>query len=116
MPPREWRVRVNDIIAAAERAFGYVNGLTLEQFAADPRSVDATSYAMVVIGAAAKAVPDTVTRAAPEIPWADIRSMRNRVAHEYFGVDVKVLWQTVREDLPPLLVSLRALAARSDLP
>ena len=40
--------------------------------------------------------------------------MRNRVAHEYFGVDVKVLWQTVREDPPPLLATLRALAARSD--
>jgi uncharacterized protein with HEPN domain len=38
--------------------------------------------------------------AAPEIPWADIRGMRNRVAHEYFGIDVNVLWQTVREDLP----------------
>jgi uncharacterized protein with HEPN domain len=40
--------------------------------------------------------------------------MRNKVAHEYFGVDVRVLWQTVREDLPPLLETLRALAARSD--
>ncbi len=40
--------------------------------------------------------------------------MRNRVAHEYFGVDVKVLWQTVCEDLPRLLTTLRTLAARSD--
>jgi uncharacterized protein len=54
--------------------------------------------------------------AAPEIPWADIRGMRNRVAHEYFGIDVNVLWQTVREDLPPLLASLRSLAAKPDVP
>ncbi len=115
MPPREWRVRVKDIFEAAERALGYVQGLTFEEFAADPRTVDAVSYAIVVIGEAVKAVPETVTVAMPEIPWADIRGMRNKVAHEYFGVDVGVLWQTVREDLPPLVVSLRALAARSDL-
>jgi len=114
VPPREWRVRLGDMIAAGERALGYVNGLTLEQFAADPRTVDAVSYAIVVIGEAAKAVQDAAARDAPEVPWADIRGMRNKVAHEYFGVDVKVLWQTVREDLPPLLTTLRALALRSD--
>lgn len=115
MPPREWRVRVNDIVEAAERALGYVQGLTFDQFASDPRTVDAVSYAIVVIGEAAKAIPETVTRAAPEIPWADVRGMRNRIAHEYFGVDVKVLWQTVRDDLPPLLATLRTLAAGADL-
>jgi uncharacterized protein with HEPN domain len=106
---------VNDIIEAAERALRYVQGLTFDQFAADARTVDAVSYAIVVIGEAAKAVPEAVTRAAPEIPWADVRGMRNRVAHEYFGVDVKVLWQTVHDDLPPLIETLRVLAARSDL-
>ncbi len=115
MPPREWRVRLRDIVEASERALSYVQGLTFEQFAADPRTVDAVSYAIVVIGEAVKAIPDDVTRAAPEIPWADIRGMRNKVAHEYFGVDVKVLWQTIREDLPPLLAMLRILTTRSDL-
>lgn len=114
MPPREWRVRLGDMIAAAERALGYVQGLTFEQFAADPRTVDAVSYAIVVIGEAATALKDVGPKLAPEIPWSDIRGMRNQVAHEYFGVDAKVLWQTVREDLPPLLATLRALAARSD--
>ncbi len=115
MPPREWRVRLTDIVEATERALGYVRGLTFDQFASDPRTVDAVSYAIVVIGEAVKAVPEAITLAAPEIPWADVRGMRNKVAHEYFGVDVKVLWQTVREDLPPLLAALKALGARSDL-
>lgn len=115
MPTREWRVRVKDILEAAERALGYVQGLTFEEFAADPRTVDAVSYAIIVIGEAVKAVPEAVMVAAPEIPWADIRGMRNKVAHEYFGVDVNLLWQTLREDLPPLVLALRALTARSDL-
>jgi len=97
------------MIQAAERALGYVQESTFEQFAADRRTVDAVSYAIVVIGEAANALKDAGPALAPEIPWADIRGMRNRVTHEYFGVDVKVLWETVREDLPPLLASLRAV-------
>ncbi|HEY7513443.1 MAG TPA: DUF86 domain-containing protein [Vicinamibacteria bacterium] len=115
MPPREWRARVQDVLEAAERALAYVQGLDPERFAADPRTVDAVSYTVVVIGEAVKAIPENVTLAAPEIPWADIRGMRNKVAHEYFGVDSKVLWQTVQEDLPPLTAALRALLARADL-
>lgn len=114
MPPRAVGIRVADMIAAAERALGYVEGLTLEQFEADPRSVDAVSYAIVVIGEAANALKDAGPALAPDIPWADIRGMRNKVAHEYFGVDVEVLWQTVRDDLPPLVEALRRLEARSD--
>ena len=114
MPPREWRVRLDDMVQAAERALGYVQGLTYEQFAADRRTVDAVSYAIVVIGEAASALKDVGPTLAPEIPWVDIRGMRNRVAHEYFGVDVRLLWETVREDLPSLLGDLRAAAARSD--
>jgi uncharacterized protein with HEPN domain len=104
------------MVQAAERALGYVKGLTFEQFSADPKTIDAVSYAIVVIGEAASALKDMGPELAPELPWADIRGMRNRVAHEYFGVDVKVLWETVREDLPSLLVALRTLVAGADQP
>jgi uncharacterized protein with HEPN domain len=114
VPPREWRVRVNDIIDAAERAVRYTDGLTFDEFRADARTVDAVSFTIVTVGEAANAVPESVTRTAPEIPWTDIRGMRNKIAHEYFGIDAKLLWQTVREDLPPLIATLRALASRSD--
>jgi uncharacterized protein with HEPN domain len=99
------------MIGAGERALAYVEGITFEQFAADPRTVDAVSYAIVVIGEAANALKDVGPTLATEIPWADLRGMRNKVAHEYFGVDVRVLWQTVREDLPVLLGALRPLVA-----
>jgi uncharacterized protein with HEPN domain len=116
VPPREWRACLDDMVQAAERALGYVQGLTYEQFAADLKTIDAVSYAIVVIVEAASALKDTGPKLAPELPWADIRGMRNRVAHEYFGVDVKVLWETVREDLPSLLAALRAMLARTSQP
>jgi len=55
VPPREWRVRLDDMVQAAERALGYVQGLTLERFSADPKTIDAVSYAILVIGEAASA-------------------------------------------------------------
>ena len=113
MPPREWRIRLGDMIQAAERALGYVQGLTYEQFAADRKTIDAVSYAIVVIGEAAAALKEAGPALAPEIPWSDLRGMRNRVTHEYFGVDVRVLWETATSDLPPLLASLRAALART---
>ena len=82
MPLRDWRVRANDILEAVNRARTYVEGLTFEQFVADSRNVDATSYAIFVIGEAAKSIPEQIALAAPQIPWADIRGMRNRIAHE----------------------------------
>lgn len=82
------------MIAVAERALGYVQGLTFEQFSADPKTIDAVSFS-IDLGEAATALKDVGPKLAPEIPWPDIRGMRNQVAHEYFGVDAKVLWQTV---------------------
>lgn len=114
MPPREWRARLDDMVQAAERALGYVQGLTYEQFVADRKTIDAVSYAIVVIGEAASALKDVGPTLAPELPWADIRGMRNRVAHEYFGVDVKVLWETAQEDLPQLLAALRMLTNKAE--
>jgi len=116
VPPRDWRVRANDILEAAERAKTYVAGLSYEQFIAESRNVDAASYAIVVIGEAANSIPEPIAQAAPEIPWVDIRGMRNRIAHEYFGVDLEVLWHTVVEDLPELQSLFRARLNRNDLP
>jgi uncharacterized protein len=115
VPPRAWRIRAKDIMEAAQRAQAYVEDLTFEQFRADSRSIDAVSYAMLVIGEAANAIPEHVIASSPDIPWADVRGMRNRIAHDYFGVDLMVLWHTVNEDLPELRSAFEALLDRDDL-
>ncbi len=60
MPPRDWRLRVADIIAAVGRIGRFAHGLTFEQFAADEKTVAAVSYEFLVIGEAANAIPDNV--------------------------------------------------------
>ena len=56
-------------------------------------------------------MPSEITAAHPEIPWADMRAMRNVVVHEYFGVTDETLWKTAREDVPALIEPLRKLLA-----
>ncbi len=109
MPPREWRLRVEDILDAATRIARYVKGKDLAMFVDDELTVDAVSHCFGIIGEAATHIPDEVIAAHPEIPWAEMRAMRNIVVHEYFGVTNETLWKTAREDLPAILDPLRKL-------
>lgn len=67
--------------------------------------------ALEVIGEAARHIPKSVRARYTEVPWEEIVGMRNIVIHEYFGVDLKVIWKTVRQDLPPLRVALAKILA-----
>jgi uncharacterized protein with HEPN domain len=109
VPPREWRLRVEDILAAIERVQRYTASLDLASFLADEKTVDAVSFCFGVIGEAARHVPDDVVAANPDLPWPEMRAMRNVVVHEYFGVTPETLWKTAREDLPSLVEPLRRL-------
>ena len=113
MPPREWRHRVEDMLAAVERVQRHTAGLDVASFIADEKTVDAVSYCFGVIGEAARNVPEEVVAANPELPWPEMRAMRNVVVHEYFGVTHETLWKTAREDLPSLVEQLRRLLAKT---
>ena len=109
MPPREWRLRVDDILGAITRIQQYVEGLTFEQFEADQKTVDAVVRNLEVIGEAVRHLSVNREDLPGETPWVDIAGMRNILIHEYFGVDMKIIWHTIVEDLPKLKVQVRGL-------
>jgi uncharacterized protein with HEPN domain len=114
-PEARWRVRVEDIVDAVRRVLEYTSGMTQDEFYDDQKTIDAVVRNIEIIGEAARHVPDEIQARAPEVPWAQMRGMRNVVIHEYDTVDVEIVWQTVQEDLPSLVEPLeRLLATQQD--
>jgi uncharacterized protein with HEPN domain len=103
MPARPWESRLRDIIDAIQKIERYTRGMTRAAFAADDRTIDAVVRNLIVLGEASRHIPPAVETRHPEVPWEKMRGIRNVVVHEYFGVDAEILWQTARDDLPPLL-------------
>lgn len=109
MPPREWRLRVEDILDAIARIQQYVEGLTFEEFQADQKTVDAVVRNLEIIGEAVRHLSARQQGLPSETRWVDIAGMRNVLIHEYFGVDLKIIWHTIVEDLPKLKVQVQGL-------
>jgi uncharacterized protein with HEPN domain len=106
---RDWRFRVRDIVAAIEAAVEYAGDMTFEEFTADQRTRDAVIRNLMTMGESVRWIPGPIRERHPNVPWTTMRGVRNVVVHEYFGVDDRILWNTVVHDLPPLLPRLQAV-------
>jgi uncharacterized protein with HEPN domain len=116
VPPREWLFRIQDIVDAIERVLDYTRGMDVSTFEGERETVDAVLFNFVIIGEAATHVPPEVATKYPEIDWRHMSGMRNRLVHEYFGADPKIVWHTVEDDLPAVLPRLRAILVDADEP
>ncbi len=113
MPPRDWNLRIEDMIEAIERIQTYTQGMSYEEFSADTKTVDAVVRNFEVLGEAARHIPLEIQKSHPILPWSKIRGMRNLLTHEYFGISDLILWTTAVVDLKPLLPLLKAILATS---
>lgn len=91
------------------KAANFVEGMSYEEFVQDEKTVFAVIRAMEIIGEAVKNIPDDVGKSYPEVPWKGMAGMRNKVIHEYFGVDLKVVWETIQERIPEVKPSLEKI-------
>ena len=106
---RSWELRISDIIEAIENVLYYSLGMTFEQFVEDRKTIDAVIRNFIIIGEAASHLPEDFTEMHPDLPWREMRDIRNIVVHEYFGVDNMIVWETLQKNLPPLLPLLKHL-------
>lgn len=111
-PERRWRLRLEDIVECVERIEHYVSELDLAGFQADTLVQDAVVRNLITIGEVVTHVPGELMAQAPEIPWQDIRGMRDLVVHAYWNQSIPIVWQAVTEDLIPLKASVLALLGR----
>ena len=98
-----------DILEAAKLALGYVGERGREDFFSDPQCQDAVIRRLEVMGEAARRLSEEIRTTLPSIPWSDIIGMRNLMIHEYDDIDLVIVWETIHNDLPPLIDSLKEI-------
>ncbi len=106
---RSHRDYLIDMLDAMSKAMRFVEGMSFDQFSADDKTIFAVVRALEIVGEAAKKIPPEVRALRQDIPWREISGMRDKLTHDYFGVDVSVIWKTVGEDIPPLQEGVRSL-------
>jgi len=97
---RSYLLYLEDMQEAMERINRYCAGLNFEQFCTNEMVVDAVVRNIEVIGEAAKKIPLSVQQTYPQLPWSQMYRMRNRISHEYFGLDYAVIWRVASQHLP----------------
>ena len=103
---RDCRDYLEDIRNAARKALQFVEGVAYEDFLADEKTVYAVVRALEIIGEATKRIPPDIRDRYPRIPWRSMAGIRDKLIHDYVGVNLEVVWRTLTEDLPPLLSTI----------
>lgn len=115
MPERDWRFRLQDMLDSIHAIESYTKELTKEQFLGSRLVLDAVVRNFQVIGEAARHIPEEHRKRLSMIAWQEIRDMRNKLVHDYPGIDWGIVWTTVRADLPPLKEQLEEALGLPDL-
>jgi len=100
---RDCRVYLRDVLQAFRNAQEFVGRMSYEKFITDKKTVSAVVRELEVAGEASKQLPGTVRRKYPDIPWSDMAGMRDKLMHFYFGVDMEIVWETVKVRIPKLI-------------
>lgn len=98
-----------DIIDAMRKIGRFIEDFNELQFQQDEKTIFAVVRALEIIGEATKCLPDTFRSAYPQIPWKAMAGMRDKLIHQYTGVDLRVVWRTVAEDIPELLPQIEQI-------
>lgn len=102
MKNREYRDYIQDILDSVEDIEHFIKGMNFEEFIKDKKTINAVVRSIEIIGEATKKIPKLLRDKHPDIPWKRMSGMRDKMIHEYFGVDIEILWRAAKEDIPRL--------------
>jgi uncharacterized protein with HEPN domain len=97
---------LEDIVLSMQRVQEYIHGLDFQSFKWDYKTVDAVIRNFEIIGEASKNLPKQVKEKYSNIPWEEMYRLRNRISHEYFGIDYEILWDISTKHLPQNLADV----------
>ena len=108
-PAPEWRDYLAAVVDAMRKAMRFTEGMDYAAFAVDDKTTFAVIRALEIVGEATKKIPESVRALHTEIPWRAMSGMRDKLIHDYTGVNLEVVWRTVQQDLPALCARLEPL-------
>ncbi|MFN3761152.1 MAG: DUF86 domain-containing protein [Algoriphagus aquaeductus] len=94
---------------SAEKILKYTEGLTYDDFLRDDKTIDAVVRNFEIIGEASIRIEDDFKLDHPQIEWKKLRGFRNRIVHEYFGIDYEIVWSIIESDLEELIFQLEEI-------
>jgi uncharacterized protein with HEPN domain len=106
---RQYRDYLLDIIDAIEKVESFTKGMTFEIFEKDTKTSFAVIRAFEIVGEAVTKIPSGIRNKHKNIPWKEMSGMRNKLIHEYFGIKPRVVWKTIKQDLPKVKPYLQAI-------
>jgi len=115
MSERDIGLYLLDILDSIKKIEKYTKNLSYREFCANQMAIDAVVRNMEIIGEASSHIPAEFRKKYQDVPWSKMKSMRNKVIHEYFGVDLDVVWETINEDLPGLGKMIRKIIKQENI-
>jgi uncharacterized protein with HEPN domain len=109
MSKRSDRLYCRDILESGAAIRSYVEVLDFDAFVRDRMRYSAVIREFEIIGEAVGKLAAELKQAYPDVPWQDIKDFRNLLVHEYFGVDLEIVWNTIHNDLPMLLGAVQKI-------
>ena len=109
MSERNFRLYSEDILDSGHAIIEYVKDLSFDEFRKDRKTYSAVIREFEIIGEAVAKLPDDWKRRRADIEWQDIKDFRNLLTHEYFGVDLEIVWKIIKDDLPTLMDAIKSL-------
>lgn len=106
---RDYRDFLVDMAQYAEKGVRIIENIDFEDFQNNEEKVLAAVRIIEVIGEASKHIPSSIRNQYPQIPWSGVARMRDKLIHGYFGVDIEVVWETLQQDLPPMVDCLKRI-------
>ena len=109
MSKRDLVLLLEDILDAAEKIKRYTRGMSFDDFVADDKTVDAVVRNFEIIGKAANRIDNSFKENNPNLEWSRLRGFRNRIVHDYFGIDYEIVWSIINKDLDGYRISIEQL-------
>ncbi len=102
MSDRTYKDYVLDILNSIEEIEEFIRGMDFEDFVNDRKTINAVLRSLEVMGEAAKKIPEEVKKNHSSIPWKQMAGMRDKLIHEYHGVDLEIVWEVIDKEIPAL--------------